>query len=610
MTFRGSAFLKCMRRLVLAFAVLVANGANAAAYLIHAQQPSYQTEPRYIRDHFAYIDSLPFDGMTIATGTGRLLMNGTARTYAQMALDFGPLSGLRFRRLKHNFAVVNVRRPADFFDDWSVTIENFRRLAKILKVKRIEGIFFDNEEYDGGVFNYPTDCSYPEKSLLEYQDQARLRGREIMQAMTREYPALVFTALHGPYTSFAGTPDSVRRGQTDWRIEQLRGAFSAGLIEGLGKHSTFVDGGEVYAYRSEADFQDSYDFRKQTIATSAANCPFIPDLLRQVWPSKVSIAFGVYNQPFGGAAMDSTILRTTLERALKRADRYVWFYAEQMNWNAPGEVTPDWVAAVQGARAAASASSDTAPWVSITQPRNRSIFTKSNPITLTAIASSATRSLGKVEFFKGATKIGESLGPPFRWVWSDPPSGTYRITAKITDDSGATAISSPIKLTFTRNFAARINFQPAGVSPAVSYFADEGDSYGPRDYGLTYGWNVSHRFDTRRRNASNIAQHLAALCQIQSGGIWEIAVPNGTYSVTVGVGDSDYPSTYTINVEGLSYWAARSQPAGHFLRRTRTVKVSDGKLTLDQGASGFETTRINYISITGLRTAPPAVARD
>src|SRR5688572_14512059 len=141
------------------FVVFRATGVEAA-YLINAQQGSYQNEPRFIRDRFEYVESLPFDGMTISTETGRNLMNGVPRKLAQMSLDFGPLNGLAFKRLKHNFALVNVRRPADFFDDWSVTIENFRLLARTLRIKRIEGIFFDNEEYDGGVFNYPEDCSY------------------------------------------------------------------------------------------------------------------------------------------------------------------------------------------------------------------------------------------------------------------------------------------------------------------------------------------------------------------------------------------------------------------------------------------------------------------
>src|SRR5262249_37175427 len=159
----------------------------------------------FIRDRSEFIDSLPFDGMTISTDTGRDLMKGTARSYSQMALDFGPLARVAFKRLKHNFALVTVNRPADFFDDWSVTIENFQTLARVLRARHIEGILLDNEEYDQGLFDYPKDCSYPSRALQSYQDQARLRGREIMEAMVKVYPQIVIMVLHGPYTTFDGT---------------------------------------------------------------------------------------------------------------------------------------------------------------------------------------------------------------------------------------------------------------------------------------------------------------------------------------------------------------------------------------------------------------------
>jgi hypothetical protein len=304
--------------------------------------------------------------------------------------------------------------------------------------------------------------------------------------------------------------------------------------------------------------------------------------------------------------MDPSSLRTTLERALRRADQYVWFYSEQMDWNAPGEVTTEWVDAVSGARAAAAEPPTTPPpVVSITGPDHRAIFSKGTPVVLTAAASSVDRRIEKVEFFKGTTKLGESASAPFSYSWINPPTGTHRITAQATDDHGATSVSSPIRVTITTKFAVRINFQAAAVTRAIGFRPDVGDPFGPRE-GLTYGWNASHRTNARHRGASNVDLHLDTLCQMQSGGKWEIAVPNGSYAVTVGVGDSQYPSTYTLNVEGVSFWTAQSLAPAHFLRKTRIVKVSDGKLTLDQGNAAFEATRINYVTITGRKpTAIP-----
>jgi hypothetical protein len=482
-------------------------------------------------------------------------------------------------------------------------------LAKVLKEKGIEGIFFDNEEYRRPLFNYPEDCSDPSKSLQEYQDQARLRGRQIMQAIGGEYPQIVFVVLHGPYSSCSSTPENVRGGATKWQLEELRGPFSVGLIEGLANRSRFVDGGEIYGYRTADDFQVSYDFRKYGIASPETNCSFISNYLRSVWPLKVSIAFGVYNHPFAGQAMTPAILRSTLKRALQRCDDYVWLYFEKQNWYAPGEIPQEWVDAVVAARAAAAnPPTSPPPSVSITNPMVGSVFRQSAIIPITANASAADGTISKVEFFDGTEKLGEAVSAPHSFSWTGAVAGTHVLTAKATDDHGATTISSQVPITVTASFSANINFQIAGITPPVGYSANNGDAYGDRGNGLIYGWNVSHVGNTRNRGGSADLR-LSTLCQFQSGGVWELAVPNGVYNVSVGIGDGGYPSTYTINVEGVNYWNAQRLSAGQFINRTREVNVSDGNLTIDQGSGGFEETRINYVLVAPA-TQPSAPSSD
>ena len=75
-------------------------------------------------------------------------------------------------------------------------------------------------------------------------------------------------------------------------------------------------------------------------------------------------------------------------------------------------------------------------------------------------------------------------------------------------------------------------------------------------------------------------------------------MPNGTYNVLVSIGDPSYASAFTINVEGVSYWKATALAVNHFLSATRAVKVTDGRLTIDQGAAGEMATRIDYVEIS------------
>ena len=86
-------------------------------------------------------------------------------------------------------------------------------------------------------------------------------------------------------------------------------------------------------------------------------------------------------------------------------------------------------------------------------------------------------------------------------------------------------------------------------------------------------------------------------------GSWEIAVANGTYTVTVGVGDAQVnsdPEVHTVNVEGLNVISgfAPSGAAGSATRHSiasKTVIVADGRLTVD--ATGGTNTKIDYIDI-------------
>jgi chitinase len=68
---------------------------------------------------------------------------------------------------------------------------------------------------------------------------------------------------------------------------------------------------------------------------------------------------------------------------------------------------------------------------------------------LTANASDPDGTVSKVEFFQGATKLGETNNAPYQFTWSNIPAGSYSLTAKATDDSGATTISSAAAIQVT-----------------------------------------------------------------------------------------------------------------------------------------------------------------
>ena len=52
--------------------------------------------------------------------------------------------------------------------------------------------------------------------------------------------------------------------------------------------------------------------------------------------------------------------------------------------------------------------------------------------------------MAKVEFFNGATKLGEDTTAPYSFTWSGVAPGTYTLTARATDNLGGTTTSAAV----------------------------------------------------------------------------------------------------------------------------------------------------------------------
>lgn len=85
------------------------------------------------------------------------------------------------------------------------------------------------------------------------------------------------------------------------------------------------------------------------------------------------------------------------------------------------------------------------PTVVITQPFEGQRFTEPATISIAATASAPYGSISKVEFFSGVTnKVGEDTSTPFSVNWTDVGIGTYSLTARATDNVGASGTSPAI----------------------------------------------------------------------------------------------------------------------------------------------------------------------
>jgi hypothetical protein len=284
----------------------------------------------------------------------------TPISYDAISSVLAPIANLPFVQLKDNFAVVFGGVPPDFFDNWTTTIQNFSNLAAAVRDAGLRGIIFDNEQYSAPWGNYPEGVAYPGTSLQAYEDQAALRGKQVMQAMTAQFPNIVVVTLHGPYVSEPDAPWSLMFPQ--WQSgNELLGPFFAGFQEGSVTAGQNVDGGELYDLRTSEQFNNSYNWRKYDLPSDQVDSTFISSSIRGSWSNNVSISFGVYDCPFLGQPMSPAVLTPTLQNAVARADRWVWFYSEQASYLLPpaqGGASTEWVEAVRAALPAGSSDDD------------------------------------------------------------------------------------------------------------------------------------------------------------------------------------------------------------------------------------------------------------
>lgn len=89
------------------------------------------------------------------------------------------------------------------------------------------------------------------------------------------------------------------------------------------------------------------------------------------------------------------------------------------------------------------------PTVSLTAPAGGSSVPVNTMVNLSATASDGDGSVAKVGFYDGATLVGEDTSAPFTWGWIPTAVGAHALTARVTDDRGATTTSAAVSVTVT-----------------------------------------------------------------------------------------------------------------------------------------------------------------
>lgn len=172
----------------------------------------------------------------------------------------------------------------------------------------------------------------------------------------------------------------------------------------------------------------------------------------------------------------------------------------------------------------AGTASNTPPVITLAMPADGASFTTPTNIALTATASDPDGTVAWVEFRQDANRLGDDESNAYEWTWSNPPAGSYALTAVAVDSQGATSTSAPVNITVVQSAQPTTNVLVAagstwkyldngsdqGTAWRARAFADGAWASGPAPLGycgascsytlatptLGYGADPDHKYPT------------------------------------------------------------------------------------------------------------------
>jgi len=304
-----------------------------------------EPDTAFLRAHIQQMERSPFDGCVFhadcdAPGTHKGSFTWQAWgidifTEADLKNAFADLRATHSSRFKQNFLRFNTT-PAklDWFDDYSAVVANARLAARLAQAGHCPGILFDIEQYEGPLFNYRKQRDAQTKSWELYADQARRRGREVMQAFQEGYPGLTVFLTFGYSLPWAQTRDGKKNlADCDYG---LLAPFLDGMVEAVRGKTRLIDGYErAYGYKTSAEFAAARKVVNEDLLPIVRD----PDKYRRTF----SLAFGIWldkdwrKHPWNTEDLTQNYFspeafEASVEEAFRATNEYVWVYSETPRW--------------------------------------------------------------------------------------------------------------------------------------------------------------------------------------------------------------------------------------------------------------------------------------
>lgn len=253
------------------------------------------------------------------------------------------LQSLKWKRFTDNFLNVDANPGnVDWFDDaaWQRIADKWRIIAHLARFGGFRGICFDPEPYypPAALFSYRAQPQRNEHTFAEYCAKARQRGREMMRALTAEYPDITLLC----YFLNSVNAAAARQGDPQPALAAAGYGLLPALLDGWLDEAPatvkIIDGCEsAYLYNSVEQYLEA------AVSIKGECQRLVSPENRAKYRAQVQVGFGIYLDAYwnppgspwyidgkGGSRLDR--LRDNLRTALRVADEYVWVYGEKHRW--------------------------------------------------------------------------------------------------------------------------------------------------------------------------------------------------------------------------------------------------------------------------------------
>ena len=279
-----------------------------------------------------------------------------AFTSEQLRHSLDDLKATQFRRFTRNFLRFNtVPGDVDWFDDYSAIIANAKLAAGFAREGKCAGILFDIEQYKHPLFEYSKQRDRDAKSWDLYAAQARLRGRQVMEAFEDGFPGVTVFLTYGytlPLKQTGGDPRKLPH-----VTYGLLAPFLDGMVDGARGRTRIVDGYELsYSFKDTRRFATARESMRQAVLATVAD----PKRYREVF----AVGFGIWLdddwRKRGWNVQDvqknfytPAAFEQTVRAALAASDEYVWIYSETPKWwtatGGPSQLPDAYIKSLQNA---------------------------------------------------------------------------------------------------------------------------------------------------------------------------------------------------------------------------------------------------------------------